>query len=76
MTQCTEIAFLHRIFGVGDVAHQITRQREDVVEIRQRGVVKTPRFVLFGIRVGNHRVGATTFGAWFCNRSSIAAPHR
>jgi hypothetical protein len=43
MAQRPQIAFLHRVFGIGGVAHQIARQREDVVEMRQRGVAKTPR---------------------------------
>ncbi len=78
MAQRPQIAFLHRILGVGGVAHEITRQREDVVEIRQRGVAKTPRLFLFGIRVGiivSRPAVHTTVGAWLCNRSSIAALH-
>ncbi len=55
MAQRPQIAFLRRVFGIGGIAHEITRQREDIVEIGQRGVAKTPRFVLFGIRVGSHR---------------------
>jgi hypothetical protein len=44
-----QIALLHGILGVGGVAKQVARQRIDVVEMRQRGVAKTPG--LFGIVV-------------------------
>jgi hypothetical protein len=43
VTQRAQIAFLHRVLGVGGVAHQITRQRVHVVEKRQGGVAKPPR---------------------------------
>ena len=49
MFQRAQVAFLHRVLGVGGVAQQIARQRIDVVEMRQRGVAKTPR--LLGIVV-------------------------
>ena len=43
MLESAQKAFLRRVLGVGAVAQQIARQRVDVVEIGQRGVVKTPR---------------------------------
>ena len=46
MAQRAQIAFLRGIFGIGAVAEQISRQRIDVVEMGQRGVVKTPRLVM------------------------------
>src|SRR5208282_5531857 len=46
MTQRPQIAFLHGILSVGDIAHQVMRKRENVVEMRQRGVAKTPRSVM------------------------------
>src|SRR5208283_1475490 len=56
MTQRPQIAFLHRVLGVGDVAHQVMRKREEVVEMRQRGVAKTPRPVLLVMSITRHRI--------------------
>ena len=56
MAQRPQIAFLHRVLGVGGIAHEIARQREHVVEMGQRGVAKTPRSVLFGMRITCHRI--------------------
>ena len=46
MAQRTQIAFLHRVFRIGRIAEQISRQGVDVVEMGQRGVAKTPRLVI------------------------------
>ena len=43
MAERAQVAFLQGIFGVGGVAHQITREREHVVEMRQRRLAKPPR---------------------------------
>jgi hypothetical protein len=34
MAQRPQITLLHRVLGICGVAHEIARQREDVVEIR------------------------------------------
>ena len=64
MTQRPQIAFLHGILGVGDVAHQVMRKREKVVEMRQRGVAKTPRSVMLVMSITRHRIalGRPKFG--------------
>jgi hypothetical protein len=46
MAQRAQIAFLRGVFGIGAVAEQISRQRIDVVEMRQHGIAKTPRLVM------------------------------
>ena len=43
MAERPQVAFLHRVFGIGPVAHQIAREREHVVEMRQRRLAKPPR---------------------------------
>ena len=54
MAQRAQIAFLHRVFGIGRVAHEIARQRVDVVQMGQRGVAKTPRSVMLVIGITCH----------------------
>src|SRR5262249_38451458 len=57
IAQRAQIAFLHGIFGIGRVAEQVSCQRVDIVEMGQRGIAKTPRFVLVGIAaVSRHHV--------------------
>src|ERR1700730_10161201 len=40
------MAFLYCVVRISAVAEQISRQRVDVIEIRQRSVAKTPRLVI------------------------------
>jgi hypothetical protein len=42
MPQRPRIVFLHRVF-IGGVAQQVTGQRVDRIEMRQRGISKTAR---------------------------------
>jgi len=49
IAQRAQIAFLNGIFGIGRVAEQVSCQRVDIVEMGQRGIAKTPRFVLVSI---------------------------
>jgi hypothetical protein len=56
MAQSAQIALLSGIFGVTRIAHEISRQRVDVVEMRQCGVVKTTRPCLFGNPVICYRI--------------------
>jgi hypothetical protein len=45
MSESPQIAFLHRIVGVGRVAQEIAGKRVNVVEMRQGRISKAPRFV-------------------------------
>src|SRR5712691_2504621 len=57
MAQRAQIAFLHGVFGIGAIAQQISRQCVNIVEMRQRGVAKTPRFVVvIAVPVSRHYV--------------------
>src|SRR5208283_2812736 len=77
MTQRPQIAFLHRVLGIGDVAHRVMRKREEVVEMRQRGVAKTPRSVMLVLSITPHRIALgrpkNLIDAGCCSRLSITA---
>jgi hypothetical protein len=49
MAQRAQIALLHGVFGIAAVAEQVSGQGINVIEIRQRGVAKSPRLVLLSI---------------------------
>jgi hypothetical protein len=49
IAQRAQIAFLRGVFAIGAVVQQISSQCIDVVKVGQRGLAKTPRFVLVSI---------------------------
>src|SRR5262249_20360762 len=48
VAQRPQITLLHGVFGIARVAEQVAGERIDVIEMRERGVAKTPRLVLLG----------------------------
>jgi hypothetical protein len=46
MAQRAQIAFLRGILSIGRIAHQVPRQRIDVIEIRQSGFTKAAGFIM------------------------------
>src|SRR6185437_12440443 len=70
-----QVAFLHRVLGIGRIAHEIAGERIDGVEMRQGEVAKSPRPVRIAVLLPAHLACHRTPGLLDGEPVSILAGH-